>query len=192
MKKITIVILALVLLILPVAADSDFGSFGITGGYTSKDNTALLGFYGTYQYGAEVSSVLNIGLGSHADFEFGVNHDNVLSVFFGSLLGMGMDIRPMDSMAINITLGPALVVETGETTASIGIGIGLDTAFSYYFDVNKSVGVTVGATVYPQFFVIDDGRSSNFSIASLAYVGMSFRFPSPAAFIALPVIDYLL
>ncbi len=192
MKRILTIAVAALFLILPVCADSDFGMFGVTGGYTSKDNTALMGFNGTYQYTADISNSIGIGVGSHADFSFGLNHSDELTLFSGVLCGLGIDVSFTDSASLNLTVGPVLAVEAGVKTASVGIGVGADAAFSYYFDNEKTVGITAGATIYPQFLVLDDGRSDNFSIAAVGYIGMSFRYPSPLAILAVPVFDYLL
>ncbi len=191
MKKIFIVLLFLLCIAAP-AFSGDMGSFGITGGYTSKDNTALMGFNGTYQYTAPVSDHIGIGFGSHADFAFGLNHENELTLFFGSMIGLGMGADITDRFSLNVSLGPAITAETGIITSSVGIGLGIDTSVSYFFDEYKSVAFNAGVTAYPQFLVLDDGRNSNFSFAILGYIGLSFRYPSPVTAIALPVIDYIL
>ena len=190
MKKILTLVVTALFIILPLSAYTDFGSFGLTGGYTSKDNTALMGFNGTYMYASEVNSNLSIGLGTHADFAFGLNHKDNFSIFVGTVFGLGFDAKFTDSLSLNITAGPLVVAETGIDTPSIGFGVGLDAAFTYYFDQNRTTGLSVGTTVYPQFFVLDDGRSDNFSIACMGYIGISFRYPSPISMVAIPAISY--
>ena len=130
MKKIiSLLILFIVIVSLPLAADSDLAVIGMAGGYSSKDGTALLGFNGLYSYYASVDP-------------------------------------------------------------SFGIGVGLDTSLSYFIGESKAVGFTVGATVYPQFFVFDDVRDTHFSIMANGYIGMALRFP--ASLIAIPVLNYIL
>lgn len=192
MRKILTLVITTLFIILPLSADSDFGLFGISGGYTSKDNTALMGFNGTYQYSADVNNNISIGFGTHADFAFGLNHDDNLSIFVGTVFGVGLDAKLTDALSLNVTAGPVVVAETGISHASVGIGIGVDAALSYYFDNNRTVGFSVGTTIYPQFFVIDDIRTDNFSIAAMGYIGMSFRYPSPVSVFALPAVAYLL
>ena len=168
MRKILTLVITTLFIILPLSADSDFGLFGISGGYTSKDNTALMGFNGTYQYSADVNNNISIGFGTHADFAFGLNHDDNLSIFVGTVFGVGLDAKLTDALSLNVTAGPVVVAETGISFAS------------------------VGTTIYPQFFVIDDIRTDNFSIAAMGYIGMSFRYPSPISVFALPAVAYLL
>ena len=83
-------------------------------------------------------------------------------------------------------------LETGLGEASVGIGAGLDAEFSYFFGELKSVGITAGATLYPQFFVLDDARPGSMSFMGIGYIAMSFRYPAPVSLIALPVVDYIL
>lgn len=191
MKRIFLVFLLILTVLTPSFAD-DFGSFAITGGYTSKDNTGFLGFNGSYQYTAPVSEYVSIGFGSHADFAFGLNHKNNLTLFFGTMLGLGLEADFTDRLSMNISLGPAMVVDIGVSTSSIGIGLGADASVSYYFDEYKSVGFNGGVTIYPQFLVLDDGRDTAFSIGAVGYIGLAFRFPSPVAAIAIPIIDAIL
>ena len=192
MKRLAALAIAALVLILPVAADSDFGSFGMTGGYSSKDNTALMGFYGTYQYTSEASAHISLGFGTHADFAFGLNHKDELMLSMGYICGFGIEASITDTVSLNLTIGPAVMVETGITSASVGIGVACDTAFSFYFNKENSMGLTAGATVYPQFFVLDDGRPDRFSIAASGYIGMSMRFPATLSMLAIPAVSYLL
>ena len=92
------------------------------------------------------------------------------------LLGFGMNL--------------SVVAETGVGEPSVGIGVGLDTSLSYFIGESKAIGFTVGATVYPQFFVFDDIRDTHFSIMANGYIGMALRFP--ASLIVIPVLDYIL
>ena len=192
MKRILTAVIIAVVLSASIYAAGDFGNLGITGGYTSKENTALFGFNGAYQFTADVSDYVGIGFGTHADFAFGLNHSDRLPLFFGWLFGMGLDICFNDSMALNISMGPSMVLETGAYDGSVGIGVGLDAAFSCYFDRQHSVGLSAGATIYPQFVVIDDSRDDVFSIAALGYIGLALRFPAPASLLALPALPYII
>ena len=191
MKKI-IAALIIMLLAVPVFADGDFGSFAMTAGYSSKDSTALMGMNGTYQFLASAGSGISLGGSAHTDIAFGLNHQDTATIFIGTLAGLALEWRVNPSFAINISVGPAIVAETGVTEPSIGIGAGLDAVFSYFFGEGKSAAISGGATVYPQFFVSDDARSTSFSIAAMGWIGMSFRYPAPVSAFALPAIGYLI
>ncbi len=182
-------ILAILLLAIPVFADSDIATIGMTGGYSTKDNTALFGFNGGYSYYASVNSMLGIGGGAHGDFSFGLNHDT-FTFSGGFLAGLGLEIRATESSSVNITIGPALAMNSGTETASVGIGVGVDASYSYFFGDSRLVGVTAGVTAYPQFLVFDDSDARSFSMDAYGYIALSFRFPASLA--ALPVIHYIL
>ena len=191
MKKIiSLLILFIVIVSLPLAADSDLAVIGMAGGYSSKDGTALLGFNGLYSYYASVDPSFGIGYGLKGDFLFGLNHPDDLLLSFGFITGLGLQFQFINGLSLNLLLGPAVVAETGVGEPSVGIGIGLDTSLSYFIGESKAVGFTVGATVYPQFFVFDDVRDTHFSIMANGYIGMALRFP--ASLIVIPVLDYIL
>ena len=54
------------------------------------------------------------------------------------------------------------------------------------------MGISVGATAYPQFLVIDDFGNKPFAISAMGYVAMSFRYPAPVTALALPALSYLI
>ena len=64
--------------------------------------------------------------------------------------------------------------------------------FSYFFGKEKAVGITVGATAYPQFLVLDDYRDTPFAIAAMGYAALSFRYPAPVTGLALPALAYII
>ena len=192
MKRVMAVAVAVLMLMGPVYADGDFGSVGIAGGYSSKDNMGLFGFTGTYQYLASLSPSAGLGFALHSDFSLGLSVPGDLSFSFGTIAGFALEFRLTDEFALNFSIGPAIVAETGLGEASVGIGAGLDAEFSYFFGELKSVGITAGATLYPQFFVLDDARPGSMSFMGIGYIAMSFRYPAPVSLIALPVVDYIL
>ena len=102
---------------------------------------------------------------------------------------MGLEFRISDSASINLLAGPAIAVDMGIVEPSVGMGIGADASFSYFFGTEKTVGVTAGVTLYPQFLVFDDSRDDYFSLDAYGYIAMSFRFPASLA--ALPAMLYV-
>ena len=152
----------------------------------------LFGFTGTYQYLASLSPSAGLGFALHSDFSLGLSVPGDLSFSFGTIAGFALEFRLTDEFALNFSIGPAIVAETGLGEASVGIGAGLDAEFSYFFGELKSVGITAGATLYPQFFVLDDARPGSMSFMGIGYIAMSFRYPAPVSLIALPVVDYIL
>ena len=189
-KALSLIILFVMIASVPLTADSDLALIGMAGGYSSKDNTALLGFNGLYSYYASVDPSYGVGCGVKGDFLFGVNHPDDLSLSFSFLTGLALEFQFLNGLSLNFLLGPAVVAETGVGEPYVGIGVGLDTSLSYFIGESKAVGFTVGATVYPQFFVFDDVRDTHFSIMANGYIGMALRFP--ASLIAIPVLDYIL
>ena len=165
MRKLLTTLAIMTLIATPAFADSDIATMGITGGYSMKDNTALFGFNAGYSYYASINESVGIGGGVHGDFAFGLN-----------------------SASINLLAGPAIAVDMGIVEPSVGMGIGADASFSYFFGTEKTVGVTAGVTLYPQFLVFDDSRDDYFSLDAYGYIAMSFRFPASLA--ALPAMLY--
>ena len=191
MKKIlTLIVLFITIASIPLMADSDLAIVGFTAGYSSKDNTALIGFNGAYNYYASVDPAIGIGYGIHGDMLFGVNHQDTFLMSFGFVVGLGLQFQLLEDLSLNFLLGPAVVAETGVMEPSVGLGAGLDASVSYFIGDSKAIGFTVGTTIYPQFFIFDDIRDDNFSIMANGYVAMSMRFP--ASIIALPVLDFIL
>lgn len=189
-KLLALLIILITIVLLPLAADSDLAVAGITGGYSSKDNTALLGFNGAYSYYASVNSVSAIGYGVHGDMLFGLNHPDDFLMSFGFISGLGLQFQLTSGLSMNFLIGPAVVSETGVVEPSVGIGVGADASISYFIGEKNAIGFTLGATAYPQFLIFDDARNSNFSILVNGYVGMALRFP--ASLVALSVLDYII
>lgn len=189
-KALSLIILFVMIASVPLTADSDLALIGMTGGYSSKDNTALLGFNGLYSYYASVDPSCGVGCGVKGDFLFGVNHPDDLSLSFSFLTGLALEFQFLNGLSLNFLLGPAVVAETGVTEPSVGIGVGLDSSLSYFIGEAKAIGFTIGVTAYPQFYVADDVRDASFSIMAAGYIGMALRFP--ASLIALPVLNYIL
>ena len=183
-------ILAILLLAIPVFADSDIATIGMTGGYSAKDNTALFGMNAGYSYYASINSMVGIGGGAHGDFSFGLNHGNEFTFATGFIGGLGLEIRIKDSASFNLLAGPAIAVDSGIDEPSIGIGLGIDASFSYFFGEARVVGIVAGTSLYPQFLVFDDSSDKAFSLDAYGYVGLSLRFPASIA--ALPTIMYIL
>ena len=153
-----------------------------------KDNTALFGFNAGYSYYASINESVGIGGGVHGDFAFGLNHRNDFTFASGFIGGLGLEFRIKDAASINLLAGPAIAVDMGIVEPSVGMGIGADASFSYFFGTERTVGVTAGVTLYPQFLVFDDSRDDYFSLDAYGYIAMSFRFPASLA--ALPAMLY--
>ena len=190
MKKYLAVFLVAVAVLSGAYADSDLAVLGLSGGYSTKDDTALLGFNGSYSYYASINESFGVGYGVHGDISFGLNHPDEFLFAMGFLGGLGLEFRLPGNMSLNLTVGPVLVADSGLIEPSIGFGAGVDASFSYFFGDTSCIGIVAGATLYPQFFVLDDSRSTNFSMDVYGYVGMAFRFPASLA--ALPALMYIL
>ena len=173
----------------PAFADSDIATMGITGGYSMKDNTALFGFNAGYSYYASINESVGIGGGVHGDFAFGLNHRNDFTFASGFIGGLGLEFRLTEELSLNILAGPGIVAESGINEPSVGIGAGIDASVSYFFGDSKTIGITAGISLYPQFLIFDDAGHTPFRIAAYGYAGMSFRFP--ASIIAMPAMLYL-
>ena len=191
MKRI-ILLLALLLALAPVFADGDFGSFALTGGYSSQSGKGYMGFNGTYQLLASVTDDISIGLGLHSDFAFGFGGRYSVPLLVGVLGGAGFEFRLGDELSINLSLGPAVVCEVWDHLASVGVGLGVDGSFSYFFGQEKAVGISAGVSAYPQFLVVDDLGNRPFAISAMGYVALSFRYPAPVTTLALPALSYLI
>ena len=188
MRKPAIVLLSIIAVSFPLHADSDIATLGITGGYSMKDSTALIGFNASYGYYLSLDNTAGMGAGVHGDIAFGLNHESF--TFAGGFIGgLGLEFRIKDSMSANLLLGPGLTVESGVREPAIGIGIGIDASFSYFFGDSRLMGITAGVSAYPQFLIFDDAGREPFRLDVYGYVGLSFRFP--ASIIALPAMLYL-
>ena len=172
----------------PLSADSDIATLSMTGGYSMKDNTALMGFNGSYAYYVSVGGGAGVGAGVHGDISFGLNHEE-FSFAGGFIGGLGLEFRLTEALSLNILAGPGIVAESGINEPSVGIGAGIDASVSYFFGDSKTIGITAGISLYPQFLIFDDAGHTPFRIAAYGYAGMSFRFP--ASIIAMPAMLYL-
>lgn len=187
MKRIMLIAAIIAALSSALYADGDFGSLGMTAGYTAKENSALMGINGEYQLLASVSESTSFGFSSHVDIAFGLGRNRLSPLFIGTITGIGSEMRFSDMLALNLTFGAAVVAEMGGSGASVGIGPGLDAAFSFFLGMQHAVGITLGATAYPQFLIADDAQDRLFSVAALGYVAMSFRYPAPVSALAIPI-----
>lgn len=183
-----IVIVIIILLSLPLAA-RDFGFIGINAGYSSRSDAALIGFNGTYSYLPDVSRNVSIGFGTHTDFAIGISKPDDIPLFIGSVFGLAMEFRINDMMAFDIILGPCIVAEADENNTAVGLGPGLDAAFTLGFGKNSIAGFALGTTLYPNFSLLSESRDS-FGLSVMGYAGVTFRFPATA--IVIPVVAYLL
>lgn len=166
MKKLCLTLL-IIFMSLQLFATS-LSNAGVTTGGTMKDEAFLLGVsYSTVQT-ADYSRNFGMGLGIHLNISFLVA-DNETNGLFGALVGPCLEIRPLDKLSIAFVFGPAMVAESG----SFGIGGGLDFSVSWFF--NDTFGVSIGGTAYPQFYINDDKRDTDFSFAGGGYVGLSWR-----------------
>ena len=190
-RKIAI-LLVFIILSCPLFADGDFGSFGITGGYSSVSEYGYIGFNGTYQLLASVTDDVSIGMGLHSDFAFGLGNRRSLPLLLGVMGGAGFEFRFGNELSLNLSIGPAVVCDVSDRNTSVGIGLGIDGSFSYFFGQEKCVGFSIGATAYPQFLVIDDYGNKPFAISAMGYVALTFRYPAPVTLLALPALTYLI
>ena len=175
MKRITLLLIVLMLSFSLTAATS-MAMMGISGGYSSTaGGIGTLNFNATAQHVADLSNRLGIGGGVHVDLGFGLNKDGI-PINAGFMTGIAFEFRIGQASAINLTLGPALMAEAGDGYSSVGFGIGLDMLYTYYFDKDRTIGLSVGGTVYPQFLVSSDPEPSPaFSISGMGYVGVTWR-----------------
>ena len=176
MKKAFAIIMLALMIAAPLGAATEMGNIGFTGGYSTRD-AGILGFNSTYQYLGDVSRFVGIGLSTHADVAFSFAH-NYFGFLVGFIAGPGFEFRPTEEIAINLTVGPAVILE-GAWDTSFGFGAGVDASFTYYFDTTyPNIGVTVGTTLYPQFLVQDERNPrKTFSFAGIGYIGLAWRFP---------------
>ena len=131
-------------------------------------------------------------MGLHSDFAFGLGNRRSLPLLLGVMGGAGFEFRFGNELSLNLSIGPAVVCDVSDRNSSVGIGLGIDGAFSYFFGQEKCVGFSVGATAYPQFLVIDDYGNKPFAISAMGYVALTFRYPAPVTLLALPALTYLI
>lgn len=176
MRKIVMIILLVSAVFFPLGAATETGNLGFNGGYSTR-GTGLLGFNSTYQYLGDVSRYFGIGLSTHADLAFNFSH-NYFGFMVGFIAGPGFEFRIAENLAMNLTVGPGVVVEYARGD-SFGFGVGIDASFTYYFDTAyPNIGVTIGTSLYPQFLVMDEADpKKTFSFAGTGYIGISWRFP---------------
>lgn len=160
-------------LILPMAAASQYGTISVIGGYTSTTSSAVIGAGGDYGYLADVSRYVGIGFGTHLDFSF-IN-SRYGGFDFGALAGAAFEFRPAERMTINLLIGPGVTLQT-DYDMYTGFGIGADISFSYYFGSDKNTGIVAGAVVYPQFASWDTEGKRPFDIIAAGYLGVRFRY----------------
>ena len=99
-----------------------------------------------------------------------------LSFMFGMIVGPGFEFRLTPEQAINITIGPGLVMEAGHGYDSLAFGIGIDALYTFYLDEDRTLGFSVGGTFYPEFIIDDESRpDASFGFTAVGYVGMTWR-----------------
>ena len=131
-------------------------SVGMIGGYSDAGSGyGLMGFNTSAQYLADISNKAGIGLGSHIDLGFGLRDG--LSFMFGMIVGPGFEFRLTPEQAINITIGPGLVMEAGHGYDSLAFGIGIDALYTSTSAVCVTglIAIDAGDTFTPlgQFFL---------------------------------------
>ena len=190
MKRIIPIVIFLAML-MPLSADGDFGNLSFFGGYSTQYDTPYIGFGGSYQYLSTISGGLSIGGGVHSDIGFGLKGSS-LPVMVGALAGIATEIRIGSDVSINLTVGPGVVAEATDSRSYAGIGLGIDASLSYFFGETKSIGITAGTSLYPQFAVFSDEKDGGFSFMGTGYIAVSFRYPAPASLLAMPAVGYLI
>ncbi len=156
-------------------AASTMASVGLTGGYSDADDGyGFIGFNTTAQYLADVSNKAGIGLGTHIDLGFGLKQGAAIA--FGIVIGPAFEVRITPSQTINLTIGPGVVLEAGRGYSSFGFGPAIDALYTFYFDNNRTLGVSVGGTFYPELIIDDESRpEASFGFSAQGYVGMTWR-----------------
>ena len=168
-------ILAILLISSSIFAASSMASVGMIGGYSDAGSGyGLMGFNTSAQYLADISNKAGVGLGSHIDLGFGLRDG--LSFMFGIIVGPGFEFRLTPEQAINITIGPGLVMEAGRGYDSLAFGIGIDALYTFYLDEDRTLGFSVGGTFYPEFIIDDESRpDASFGFTAVGYVGLTWR-----------------
>ncbi len=171
MKKLLTLLLVLAALS-PLAAMSQMYSFGVIGGVSTGGESGYVGIGGSVLDTADINEVFGMGFGTRGDIAYEFRN----GLFCGLLAGIGMEIRPSQTFQIDIIVGPTLTFDFSDIASAFGFGIGGDFALSYFFTPDSDVGITLGASVYPQFQAwknLNDSRV--FIIAAQGYVAVSFR-----------------
>ena len=170
MKKL-ISVLALVMLLSPLSAAA-FSYLGFSLGGTMKNSSFTLGVTSTAMFTGDVNRNFGIGLSTHFDGAMMFSDEKRLPGQFAVIVGPGFEFRPTEYSSINLTIGPAVMLEDYD---SFSVGAGIDASYTWYFSMDKEIGVTFGTTLYPQFYVDDSSRNTPFSFAGSAYIGISWR-----------------
>ncbi len=174
MRKTIILILLLSLIAVPAFAASQSGMVGMSGGYTSTTGSGTIGFTTSYTYQADINSKVGIGMGIHADLMYVLSHYGGFGA--GFLFGLNVETRPTPSTTLSFTVGPAFASHI-DYWDYYSFGIGIDAAFTYYFDDHNTTGLTIGATAYPQFLSWGTPwEGKRFDIMAQGYVGFAYRY----------------
>ena len=174
MRRLSLFVIALAITSGLYAA-STMASAGIAGGYSdAADGYGMIGFNTTAQYLADISNKAGVGMGAHIDLDFGLKKG--FTFMFGMIAGPGFEFRLTPSQTLNLTIGPGIVLEAGREYSSFAFGIGLDALYTFYFDRDRTLGVSIGGTFYPEFIVDDESRSdAAFGFCAIGYVGLTWR-----------------
>ena len=157
-----------------VFADIDYVYVGSTVGFSSVNDSPSFGFNTAYQYMAELDNNFYLGINTHADLNMQF-YDKTTEVSAGAIVGpsLGYSINPTSFLVA--TIAPAAYVETGDKEY-VGIGLGGDLNYSYFFGTDNSFGITIGATSYLMFAELTDSNTKrNFIFDCVGYIGFTFR-----------------
>lgn len=182
MKKILLTLIILMVSVSLFASYSAF-DFGGSASYSSVLKQPTVSLSAVYRNFAESNSV-KFGFSGRAELGVGLKKDyDFRPIAVSSYIGAGMAFDIGNRSSIYLGLGPAVTLElkgkdekTGVGTTNLGVGLGADLSYGYYFSDSRNVGITAGVFGYGTLFNFGSQNKNSFQFITGGFVGMSFGF----------------
>ena len=135
MKKLGLFITILLVISLSLSASGQLFTLGFDSGWSSAFEGPYMGMHTFYHFGANLDSSTSVGLGTAADFDFGLKRfcdgDFVANILVGFGPSVVYDVNK--NLTLNAMIGPQFDVQKyriGDNSV-LGIGVGGNIGFTF-------------------------------------------------------------
>ena len=171
MKKLGLFITILLAVSLSLSASGQLFTLGFDSGWSSAFEGPYMGMHTFYHFGANLDSSTSVGLGTAADFDFGLKRfcdgDFVANILVGFGPSVVYDVNK--NLTLNAMIGPQFDVQKyriGDNSV-LGIGVGGNIGFTFVptseRNYRNQLGFTFGISASATLNVETDANPSFFS-----------------------------
>lgn len=176
MKKVLLIAL-MAISMLSLSAAHEYVSTAFSAGFSNVNNGGTVGGSAAYHVLSKVNSEIALGVATKADMDI-LFKGTSRATSIGLMAGPAVEVSFSPTSALNFAAGLGLYTETSigdDQYEFLGLGLGIDASYNYYFDNYRSSGIVIGATNYTSFMdyaELNSGIYADFSV----YFGFAFNF----------------